>query len=131
MNYELIQGDQFAAIKIKADKFDSRLAPEIKTQITLLLKDSVKNLIIDLSDCRFCDSSGLSAILLAKRLCEEKKGSMVVVNTSTHINHLIHISQLSKILVIVPTFNEAVDYIYMDEIGRSLEKEDPNNQPDV
>lgn len=116
--------EKYKVISINNDKLDMRLSPDLKSKITLFFGEGGKNCIIDLSACRFCDSSGLSAILLGHRLSRENNGCMVVVANSDHILKLIEISQLDNILNVVPTLDEAIDFIFMDEIERSLNDEE-------
>lgn len=116
--------EKYKVISINNEKLDMRLSPDLKSKITLFFGEGGKNCIIDLSACRFCDSSGLSAILLGHRLSRENNGCMVVVANSDHILKLIEISQLDNILNVVPTLDEAVDFIFMDEIERSLNDEE-------
>lgn len=116
--------EKYKVISINNEKLDMRLSPDLKSKITLFFGEGGKNCIIDLSACRFCDSSGLSAILLGHRLSRENNGCMVIVANSDHILKLIEISQLDNILNVVPTLDEAVDFIFMDEIERSLNDEE-------
>ena len=75
---------------------------------------------IDINQTKYCDSSGLSAILLANRLCRDSKGTFVLTGVNDQIQKLIEISQLDRVLHITPTLSEAVDFIYMEEIERNL-----------
>ena len=95
-------------------------APDLKAQLILLNKSGTKNIIIDLSHSRYCDSSGLSAILVGKRICSDINGSFVICGLQPSVTKLISIAQLDKVLNIVPTVDEAVDMVYMEEQEREL-----------
>jgi anti-anti-sigma factor len=70
-----------------------------------------RNIILDLSKCRYCDSSGLSAILVANRLCKNANGIFVLTGLNDAVERLITISQLDTVLNIANTIEEGVDLI--------------------
>ena len=78
-------------------------------------------MILDMSESRYCDSSGLSAVLVANRLCRDSNGTFVLCGLQSAIQKLITISQLDSVLKITPTVNEAVDLVYMEEVERDLD----------
>ncbi|MFA7228746.1 MAG: STAS domain-containing protein, partial [Melioribacteraceae bacterium] len=68
-NYELKRVGDIATFKLNEKRFDASIAGFVKGEFTILLHtEDVKKLIIDLSEVEYCDSSGLSAILLAFRI---------------------------------------------------------------
>ncbi|MCG8701050.1 MAG: STAS domain-containing protein [Bacteroidales bacterium] len=70
-----------------------------------------KNIVLDLSKCRYCDSSGLSAILVANRLCKNANGVFVLTGLNDAVERLITISQLDTVLNITSSVEEAVGLI--------------------
>ena len=126
-NYNIEKKDKFTLIKINEDRFTARITPDLKHEISLIKEDSIKNIIFDLEDVRYCDSSGLSVILIANRICEENNGSLVLCGASSNVHKLIEISQLNNVLIMVPTYDEAVDYLYMDELEKGLGDIDVNS----
>ena len=80
-NLMFVQGqvpDEAPIKNFEAEKLDAQVAPGLKTDLVVLKSEGVKNIIIDMSNTRYCDSSGLSAILIANRLCKEANGSFVL-----------------------------------------------------
>ena len=120
MKFEIEQKDKVAVIRSKVEKLDAIHAPELKSEIVMLNKEGFKNLVVDLSDTRYIDSSGLSALLVANRLCRDANGSFVLCGLQDNVKKLISISQLESILKITPTQNEAVDLVYMEEVERDV-----------
>lgn len=125
-SYIIEQKEKYTLIKINDDKLTARLAPELKTELVLLNSIGTKNIIFDLENTSYCDSSGLSVILVANRICKENSGILVVSNLKPAVAKLIDISQLTSVLNITPTMNEAVDFIFMDELEKGLEDMDEN-----
>lgn len=120
MNFEVEKKDNYALVKVKVEKLDSHVSPALKSELVVLNADEFKNLIIDLTDTRYCDSSGLSAILVANRLCKNSNGTFVLTGLQRSVAKLISISQLDTILNITPTIEEAVDFLTMEEVERDL-----------
>lgn len=121
MKFEIEHRDKVSVVRTKVEKLDAIHAPELKGELVLLNKDGVKNIVLDMSATRYCDSSGLSAVLVANRLCRDSNGSFVLCGLQDGVKKLITISQLDSVLKITPTFNEAVDLVYMEEVERDIQ----------
>ncbi|MGZ4055769.1 MAG: STAS domain-containing protein [Bacteroidia bacterium] len=109
MSFKIDKTDKYTVIKLLAEKLDSNLAPSLKSELVVINTDGAKNIIIDLTDTRYCDSSGLSAILVANRLCKNSQGIFVLTGLQEPVKKLISISQLDTILNITNTLLEAQD----------------------
>ncbi|MCX2746072.1 STAS domain-containing protein [Mangrovivirga sp. M17] len=128
MKYELEEQDKYTVITLKQEKVDSSIAPDIKSKLVKMHAEGVGNLVIDLSDVKYMDSSGLSALLVGNRLFTEDGGDFILCNISEHVMKLINISQLDKVLSIVQNKEEAVDLVYMNELEREFKKENPDGE---
>lgn len=111
MNYQSHKTDQYATVKITNEKLDSSISAEIKAALVELNNEGFKNLIMDLSAVKYCDSSGLSSILVANRLCKNAQGTFVVSGLNEMVSKLISLSQLDSILKIVSNNDDAVKLI--------------------
>src|ERR1700745_1190846 len=109
MSFKIEKTDKYTVIKLLAEKLDSNLAPSLKSELVVINTDGAKNIIIDLTDTRYCDSSGLSAILVANRLCKNSQGVFVFTGLQEPVKKLISISQLDTILNITNSLLEAQD----------------------
>lgn len=123
MNFTITQEDKYTILKITTEKLDALIAPAIKSELVLINSNGERNIILDLSPTKYCDSSGLSTILVANRLCKNSNGTFVLTGLQSAVKKLIDISQLNTILNITPTINEAVDFVYMEEVQKDLENE--------
>jgi anti-sigma B factor antagonist len=120
MKFEVVQKEKVAVIVSKVEKLDALHAPELKSEIVMMNKEGFKNLVVDLSETRYIDSSGLSALLVGNRLCRDSNGTFVLCGLQDAVKKLIAISQLESVLKITPTQNEAVDLVYMEEVERDI-----------
>ncbi|MBX7202126.1 MAG: STAS domain-containing protein [Bacteroidia bacterium] len=116
--------EHYTILKVQTDKLDSTVAPELKSEMLLINKEGVVNIILDLSDARYCDSSGLSSILVGNRLCKNGNGILVLAGLQPSVMKLITISQLSPVLTITPTVSEAIDYLFMESIEKDITQND-------
>ncbi|MGD9993306.1 MAG: STAS domain-containing protein [Salinivirgaceae bacterium] len=111
MEFKIDKLDNYTQIQVMIDKLDTHIAPSLKSELVLIAGNGEKNIILDLSNCRYCDSSGLSAILVANRLCKNANGTFVLTGLQTAVERLITISQLDTVLNITNTFDEAAEII--------------------
>ena len=109
--FEVTKFDNHTVISILVEKLDTHIAPAVKSELVLIAGNGEKNIIIDLQKARYCDSSGLSAIWGANRLCKNANGTFVLTGLQTAVERLISISQLDTVLNITDNVEQAVDLI--------------------
>jgi anti-anti-sigma factor len=110
------RSERYSLIRLQSEKLDTMVAPALKSELVVLNADGVKNLIIDLTETRYCDSSGLSAILVANRLCKNANGVLIVTGLQEPVKKLIAISQLDSILKITPDLAAAIDRLVAEDV---------------
>lgn len=120
MKFTIDKHEKYVVFKLEEQKLNSLIAPQLKSELVLLNSEGVYNLILDLESIVSSDSSGLSTLLAAHRLCKGVKGSFVVANMSENLFNLLKISQLHDIFHITPSVEEAIDIVFMEEIEREL-----------
>jgi len=120
MKYSIDKQEKYAILKLEEDNLNSLVAPVLKSELVILSETGIRNLIIDLSEVRFIDSSGLSAILTANRLWADGKSFVLTGVEHPSVQKLFEISRLDTVLNIIPSLDESVDYIFMEEIEREL-----------
>lgn len=123
MKYTVDKQDRYTVFTLEDKYLNSIIAPDLKSEFFILSNEGVKNLIFNLSKVQFADSSGLSAILTANRLWKDNGLFIVAGMENPNVKKLIEISRLDTILTIIPTIDEAVDYVYMEELERELNAE--------
>ncbi|MDX2249754.1 MAG: STAS domain-containing protein [Bacteroidia bacterium] len=120
MRLEKSVEDKYTIIKLLDEKLDSRISPDLKGEFINLNAQGSRNIILNLDDVKYVDSSGLSAILTAKRLCGTSGGILVLCHLNNHVEKLIKISHLESVLNILPTQEEAVQEVFMAEIENEV-----------
>ena len=115
MEFKIDKKENHTLIKVMEEKLDTHIAPTLKSELVLVSGNGEKNIILDLSNCRYCDSSGLSAILVANRLCKNANGIFVLTGLNDAVERLITISQLDTVLNITNSVEEAGQIIHNAE----------------
>lgn len=107
MDYTVDKKEKYVVVSTTTGKLNTTNAPDLKSEFVLLTNNGLKNIILDLSSCEYCDSSGLSAILVGNRLCEQLEGKFVITGLQPEVDSLIKISLLDTILNIKESVEEA------------------------
>lgn len=109
MNFEISQHDSYALIKTKVDKLDINTSSDLKAEFVVLNKSGINSFVLDLSATKYCDSSGLSAILMANRICKDSSGELILTGLNQTVLKLIKIAQLDTVLNIKNTTEEVLE----------------------
>jgi len=120
MHFTLDKNEKYVVFSLNEQKLNTLIAAELKSELLILHTQGFNNIILDLSDSLYCDSSGLSAILVGNRLCRNSNGAFIISGLSDTVKKLIQISQLDKVLNITDTVPKAVDLLFM---GRMEQQE--------
>ncbi|HLW08083.1 MAG TPA: STAS domain-containing protein [Marinilabiliaceae bacterium] len=109
MDFKIEKQDGFVSVVMLTEKLDTTVAPTLKSELILLAGNSEKNILLDLSNCNYCDSSGLSSILVANRLCKNSEGVFILAGLQPPVERLITVSQLDAVITIAPTTKDGVE----------------------
>lgn len=120
MHFTLDKTEKYVIMKLHEQKLNTLIAAELKSELLLLNTQGYSSIILDLTESQYCDSSGLSAILVGNRLCRNSNGAFVITGLSDSVIKLVQISQLDQVLNISQSVNEAIDFVLMDEMERNV-----------
>jgi anti-sigma B factor antagonist len=107
MHFETKKKGTAIILKVKERKLDATTSSELKGEFLILCKPQLKELVIDLSEVEFCDSTGLSALLIAERKMRENKGRVKLVGVQKKVLTLLKISHLDRTFEIFDTLAKA------------------------
>jgi anti-sigma B factor antagonist len=100
MKCDIQKNGTSTVLKLKERKLDSSIASDLKGEFLLLCKPKVETLVLDLTDVEFCDSSGLSALLIAERKMKEHGGKVRLTHVHKKVVSLLKISMLDRVFEI-------------------------------
>ncbi|MBU1372541.1 MAG: STAS domain-containing protein [Bacteroidetes bacterium] len=123
MKFTVDKHEKYILIKLNEGKLNSLVSPQLKSELILTNAEGQRNIILDMSQVKYADSSGLSSLLVGHRLCKNASGVFILTGLNEAVSRLITISQLDSVITIVPKVDEAIDLIFMEEIEKELKKE--------
>jgi anti-anti-sigma factor len=110
MNFETKRVGDITVFKLNEKRLDTNISGLVKGEFTILLKvEGINKFIVDLSEVETCDSSGLSALLVANRILQSSEGSMRLAAPSQKVHSLIKITQLDRVLPVCDTVDQAFE----------------------
>jgi anti-sigma B factor antagonist len=115
MEFNIEKFENYTKIQVLEEKLDTHIAPALKSELVLISGKGEKMWLWILSNCKYCDSSGLSAILVANRLSKNANGIFVLTGLNDAVERLITISQLDTVLNITPTVQDAAKLIETEQ----------------
>ncbi len=84
MKFEVDKQEKVVVVTSKVEKLDALCAPELKGELVLANKEGHRNMVLDLSETRYIDSSGLSAVLIGHRGCRDAQGHLCALWPPTY-----------------------------------------------
>lgn len=90
----------YTLLKLNFDKLDTQVSPQLKAEFLVICRPPLKKLVVDMSAVKSCDSSGLSALLVAERMMRETKGEIDLIVPNPDVRNLFRITQLEKVFSI-------------------------------
>ena len=108
MRREIAEKNRILIVRPLEDKIDSIVAPEFKSEMIELINRGSTDVIINLSDVKYIDSSGLGVLVsLIKAIGEQ--GDLKFCGACERIKSLFELTRLNKIFSIYHSEDEAID----------------------
>jgi anti-sigma B factor antagonist len=84
-------------------------APEVKQEIKSLISTGHIDLILNMENTEFIDSSGLSAIVSGLKQVRELQGSLKLASLKTEVQSIFKLTMLDRVFEIYPTVESALE----------------------
>jgi anti-anti-sigma factor len=123
MHFTLDKHQKYVVISLHEQKLNTLIAAELKSELLIIHTQGFNNIILDLTESLYCDSSGLSAILVGNRLCRNSKGVFIMAGLSDTVKKLVQISQLDKVLNITDTVQAGIDEYLIEELEKNIKND--------
>jgi len=123
MKYSIDKKEQYVVLTPLEEKIDSLLAPKLKSELLTIHAEGYPNVVLDMTQVKYVDSSGLSALLIGDREFGRNGGIFIISGVQDHVMKLLKISMLDKKLNLVNTLEEASEAIFMHEIDGGKDEE--------
>jgi anti-sigma B factor antagonist len=83
-------------------------APELKARLVSLIEGGAREVVVDLSEATYMDSTGLGAMLAAARRLGNRGGRLAIAGPRPSISRVFEIAGLDSLLTVVGTRAEAL-----------------------
>ena len=97
-----------AIVDVSASHVDFRNAEQFKAILKDLYTAGSQQVLLNLSQFTFMDSSGLSVLLVGKRSADEAGGSFSIFGIQGYVNNLVELTHLNRAIPIYQSEEEAM-----------------------
>ena len=95
-------------LRLKEERLDAQNSGQLRDTILRLLETGDAHLVIDLTDVRFIDSSGLGALLSGYKNATLRAGSFVLAGLQPRVQSMFELTRLHRVFEIYPGVEEAL-----------------------
>ena len=107
MKLQIEERGIFKHVKLQERRLDIHSAFKLKEKLFLLIQNQGnKNIVLDISNCSFCDASGLSTIVKVHCMCKTAEGMLILTGIQSNIEKMIKICMLHSEWNIAKNINE-------------------------
>jgi anti-sigma B factor antagonist len=96
-------------ITVREERFDAHNSDELKTEMNRLFEAGTKNLLVDLKEVRFIDSSGLGVLVSGFKNASTHQGSIKLCSLQTQVRSMFELTRLQRVFDIYQTIDEALE----------------------
>ena len=107
MEFQCEQRGSVSIVKPLERRMDARSAPDFRRQMGDLIAAGHRQLVLDLSEVDFIDSSGLGAIVSSLKALGDQ-GDLLVVGTRPPVAQLFKLTRMDRVFRMFPETTAAV-----------------------
>jgi anti-sigma B factor antagonist len=95
-------------IEIKEERLDAHNSGELKAEMLKLFDEGKNNIVIDLKDVRFVDSSGLGSLVSGFKNASARNGNLKLCGLQPQVKSMFELTRLHRVFEIFPGLDEAL-----------------------
>jgi len=112
--------EKFHVIRVETAELPANLAAELKTYLEEPLKDTIKNVVLNLRNVKTIDEETAEVLVRTQQKFYEQNASFVVCELTDEIEKFLDQKELLEMMNVTPTESEAYDIVQMEEVEREL-----------
>jgi anti-sigma B factor antagonist len=109
MKITLDKQDDANLLHLHEERVDAHNFQELKDYLLPILENGSKELILDLSEVRFIDSSGLGALLYGHKNAGLRKVRFVLAGVQARVQSMFELTRLERVFNILPSAEAALE----------------------
>jgi anti-sigma B factor antagonist len=94
---------------VKEERLDAHNSADLKSAVQKLFEDGKKNVLVDLKDVRFIDSSGLGALVSGFKNAISHQGNLKLSSLQSQVKSMFELTRLHRVFEIFPSTAEAIE----------------------
>lgn len=112
--------EKFHVIRVETAELPANLAAELNRQLLELLKDTIKNVVLNLSGVKNISEEAGEALVRTQQKFYENNASFVICELTNEVEQFLDDKELLELMNVTPTESEAYDIVQMEEVEREL-----------
>jgi anti-sigma B factor antagonist len=109
MNLQTETRNDIVIVYVKEERLDAHNSSDLKSVVQKLYEDGQKNVLIDLKEVRFIDSSGLGALVSGFKNAISHSGNLKLATLQSQVKSMFELTRLHRVFEIFPSTQEALD----------------------
>lgn len=108
MNLKTEAHDEIRIVFVKEERLDAHNSDELKSELNRLFESGMKDVLIDLKDVRFIDSSGLGVLVSGFKNASARQGSLKLSGLQAQVKSMFELTRLHRVFDIFQTVDDAL-----------------------
>lgn len=96
-------------IFVREERLDAHNSEELKAEMNRLFETGVKEILIDMKEVRFIDSSGLGVLVSGFKNASTRQGSLRLCGLQSQVKSMFELTRLHRVFDIFQTVDEALE----------------------
>ncbi|RQW87503.1 MAG: anti-sigma factor antagonist [Geobacter sp.] len=108
MRLEVTADKGVSILRFMGDRLDAHNSDDLKAKIKELFAGGAKSVLVDLTEVRFIDSSGLGALVSGFKNATNYKGSLALTGFQDQVRSMFELTRLNRVFDIYASVQEAL-----------------------
>ena len=109
MNLRIEEKKDITIIYVKEERLDAHNSGDLKLEMNRLFGEGKKNVLVDLDDVRFIDSSGLGALVSGFKNAISNQGNLKLSSLQPQVKSMFELTRLHRVFEIFPSSSDALE----------------------
>ncbi len=109
MNLKTELNGAVTVIVVREERIDAHNSDQLKAEMNRLFESGTKDLLVDLKEVRFIDSSGLGVLVSGFKNASTRQGSIKLCSLQNQVKSMFELTRLHRVFDIYQTVDEALD----------------------
>ena len=109
MNLKTESNGTIMVVMVREERLDAHNSDDLKVEMNRLFESGTKELVVDLKEVRFIDSSGLGVLVSGYKNAATHQGSIKLCSLQTQVKSMFELTRLHRVFDIYQTIDEALE----------------------